>query len=109
MSLADLTTDEIAMFQLIEQGFMGITNGVTLVRATDAKTGEPVAVLVVYKPGIEEGTFNVEPVARLLFDPSEVIEPQFEHSDGEGNDKRDSGANDNPTVVRGSPGNTRNH
>jgi len=87
MSLADLTTDEISMFQLIEQGFVGVANGVTLVRAEDAKTGEPVAVLVVFKPGIEAGSYNVEPVARLLTDPSEVINPQFEHTDGAGNVK----------------------
>jgi hypothetical protein len=91
MSLADLTTEEIAMFQLIEQGFIGISNGITLIRAEDAVTGKPVAVLTVFKPGVEEGTFITEPVARLLTDPSEVINPQFEHTDGAGHAKEDKG------------------
>lgn len=124
MSLADLTTKEIAAFQLIEQGFVGITedlklcnnciahllgihrqNGVTLIRAEDAKTGKPVAVLTVFKPGIEAGTFHVEPIARLLEDPSEVINPQFEHTDGAGNVIEDSGADDNSPAHSGSRGN----
>jgi hypothetical protein len=140
MSLADLTTEEIAAFQLIEQGFMGITNGVTLIRAKDAKTekaqrlydwiclaqnsctdpelyelmkeyleeqlSQPlVAVLAVFKPGIEAGSYHVEPVARLLADPSEVIEPVFEHTDGAGNVIEDSGTDDNSATHSGSKGN----
>lgn len=104
MSLADLTTEEIAMFQLIEQGYVGINNGVTLVRAEDAKTGEPVAVLVVFKPGIEEGSFSCEPVARLLTDPSEVINPQFENTDGAGNVREDERTGNNPSKLNGSSG-----
>lgn len=140
MSLSDLSTEEIAIFQLIEQGFVGISNGVTIVRAEDARCVETnilisridevleevgenikdinngealnliltckeflekhasdpkVAVLVVFKPGIEEGTFAVEPVARLLVDPSEVINPQFEHTDGAGHAKEDEGTGRN--------------
>ena len=102
MSLADLTTEEIALYQLIEQGFIGINNGVTIIRAEDAKTGEPVAVLTVFKPGIEEGTFQVEPVARLLTSPDEVINPQFEHTDGAGHAKEDNGVNNNTSKLNGS-------
>jgi hypothetical protein len=110
MSLADLTTEEIALFQLIEQGFVGISNGITIVRAEDAKTGEPVAVLVAFKPGIEAGSFQVEPVARLLTDPSEVINPQFEHTDGAGNVKEQAGGdNDNPTKPSRNKGNGSAH
>ena len=105
MSLANLTTEEIAMFQLLEQGFAGVTCGVSVVRAKDAVTKEPVAVLVVFRPGIEAGTFNVEPIARLLTDPSEVIEPEFEHTDGEGNVKGDTGADDNTGNTNRSGGN----
>jgi len=104
MSLADITTEEIALFQLIEQGFVGINNGVTIIRAEDAKTGEPVAVLTVFKPGIEEGSFHVEPVARLLVDPSEVINPQFENTDGAGHDRKNNGADNNSTDSDGSDG-----
>ena len=109
MSLADLTTEEIALFQLIEQGFVGISNGVTLIRAESAKTGEPVAVLVAFKPSVEIGSFNVEPVALLLTDPSDIINPQFEHTDGAGNVKEDERVGNNSAEPRGSKGNGIDH
>lgn len=84
MSLADLTTEEIAKFQLVEQGFTGIGCGVTLLRCKDAKTGEPCAVIAVFKPGIEVGSTHVEPIARLI-EPEEVTEPVFEHTPPEEN------------------------
>jgi len=127
-----LSTLEIAKFQLLEQGFAGVTNGVTLVPAKDAKVEEAqrlydwichtedgctdpelyalcktyfaeqiakaeVAVLVVYRPGIEEGTANVQPIARMI-DPWEVIEPEFAHTDGAGNVKGEDGGDDNNSI-----------
>lgn len=143
MSLADLTTEEIAMFQLLEQGYSGITNGVSLIRAEDANYEEAsrlieiikaeqekgifpgfyddlitllnriqqrTAVLVVYKPAIEVGQFNVEPIARLLFDPSEVVNPQFEHTDGEGNEREgEARGDDHSGGNNGNSSNSPNH
>lgn len=85
MSLADLTTEEVASYQLIEQGFTGVGCGVTLLRCKDTSTGEPCAVIAVFKPGIELGTTYVEPIARLLKDPNEVTEPVFEETPPEEN------------------------
>lgn len=104
-----LSTLDIAKFQLLEQGFAGIVNGVTMVPAKDAKTGEPVAVLVVYKPSVEEGQFNVQPIARII-NPWEVIEPEFEHTDGEGNVKGEAaGTDDNTTNPRRGNGDGTDH
>jgi len=89
MSTVELTTEEVAMFQLLEKGFAGVTCGVTLVKCKDKVTDEDCTVLVVYRPGIETGTFNVEPIAMLINDPSRFSEPDFYHTDGEGNIKED--------------------
>lgn len=100
------------MFQLLEQGFAGIVNGVTMLEAKDAKTGERCVVLAVYRPGIEQGTFNVEPIARLLTDPSEVTEPTFEHTDGAGNEKEEAeaaGSDDNSGKPNRNRGNGKDH
>jgi len=92
MSLADLTTEEIALFQMIEAGFIGVEHHVTCLRAEDTKTGEPCAVLAVYKRSIREGEFVIEPVARLLNDPSEVCNPVMDSTDGAGHERKE-GAN----------------
>lgn len=83
-------TEEVALAQLIVEGVVGISHKITLVPCKDAKTGERVMVLTVFQPGIEIGTVKMEPVARLLLDPSEVTEPFFEHTDGAGNDNNDA-------------------
>ena len=101
MSLSDLTTEEIALFQLIEQGFVGVECHVTVLRAKDSKTGEPCAVLAVYKRSIKEGEFIIEPVARLLTDPSEVCEPVLESTEEQKRDKNDR-ATDSPGNSEGS-------
>lgn len=100
-----LSTLDVAKFQLLELGFAGVTNGVTMVPAKDAETGEPVAVLVVFRPSVREGEANVQPIARII-DPWEVIEPEFAHTDGAGNVKEQvGGGNDNPGEAGGNKGN----
>jgi len=136
MSLADLTTEELAMFQMIEAGFIGVEHHITLLRAKDSRfaeaealrirlddifeiseaegyldTGdavdlliacknyfkqhgpkESVAVLTLYKHSILEEEFAVQPVARLLTDPSEVREPIMEFTEIQERDKQNQGA-----------------
>lgn len=128
MSLADLSTEELAMFQMIEAGFVGIGHGITLLRAESASAHEAeqlfnqltelkrqnypdsrdiaealqacldyfakrsetsVAVLTLFKPSIRPGEDAVQPVAILLLDPSDVINPVMEHTDGAGNVKNE--------------------
>ncbi len=100
MSIADLTTEELAMFQMIEAGFVGVEHHITLLRAKDAKTGEPCAVLTLYKHSILEEEFAVQPVARLLTDPSEVCEPVMEFTEIQERDRqRANGSIDDKTPV----------
>lgn len=95
MSIADLSTEEVAAFQMLEEAFTaklqmmlkGPTDmssvNVTLIRAEDAETGKPVAVVTLFKPTIKEGEFAMLPIARLI-EPEEVINPVLEHTDGAG-------------------------
>ena len=142
-----LSTLDIAKFQLMEQGFVGISNGVTLIPAKDAhiiqvnilkgmiaevlnKKSAPnpsemldllsacrtflgqypedpsCSAIVVFKPSVEDGVDNVQPVGRII-DPWEVVEPEFAHTDGAGNVREDERAGDNPTNHSGSKGNGR--
>lgn len=89
MSTVNLTTEEVAMFQLLEKGFAGVTCGVTLVKCWNKQTETTCTVLAVYKPGIEAGKFNVEPIAELIVDPDNYIQPDFYNTDGEGQPKED--------------------
>jgi hypothetical protein len=153
MSTDKLNTMEIALFQLLEQGFAGVVNGITLLRAKNAvaieaqniqsmiqdlqerseeeeytDTGEALeilgicqqffaerfaetdcAVLVAYKPSVEEGMSIMRPVARLLMDPTEVIEPDLQNTDGAGNVKEDSGNDDQAGNASGSGSNKSYH
>lgn len=153
MSTDKLNTMEIALFQMLEQGFAGVVNGITLLRAKNAvaieaqdiserigmlenkssaeeylDSGEALellalckeflerrfeetdcAVLVAYKPSVEEGVSMVRPVARLIIDPSEVVEPDLQHTDGAGNVKGDSGNDDQTGNTSGSEGNEKHH
>jgi len=135
-----LSTLDIAKFQLMEQGFVGISNGVTLIPAKDARTIEAnhllrevnhflensedigdaqtlivglkafleqypedpsCSAIVVFKPSVEDGFDNVQPVGRII-DPWEVVEPEFAHTDGAGNVREDERAGNNPTKLNGS-------
>ncbi len=140
-----LSTLDIAKFQLMEQGFVGITNGVTLIPAKCARTinanylkaqidiyrsnivniehadtlismlkefldqfpeDPSVSAIVVFKPSVEDGIDNVQPVGRII-DPWEVVEPEFAHTDGAGNVREDERAGDNLAKPSGSKGNGR--
>lgn len=77
--------EEVALAQLIVEGVVGISHKITLIPAIYVPTGKRVMTIAIFQPGIEIGTVKIEPVAILLTDPSEVTEPQLEHTDGAGN------------------------
>jgi hypothetical protein len=77
--------EEVALAQLIVEGVVGISHKITLIPAIYVPTGKRVMTIAIFQPGIEMGTVKIEPVAILLTDPSEVTEPQLEHTDGDGN------------------------
>lgn len=69
-----ILASQIASFQLLEEGFHGITASATLLRCT-LKAGGEAVVVCVYRNAIEEGRFAVEPIAVLIDDLTILGEP----------------------------------
>lgn len=70
-----ITTSQIAAFQLMEEGFHGMTASATLLRCKHKLTDEDVVVVCVYRDAIEQGKFAVEPIAILIEDLSVLGPP----------------------------------